>query len=111
MVRDFNKKSAEEVSQQKGKTVDRVEGRDRVHLYSNHCDSFNESAERARATIGEEKHRQLVVFLEGDANRVSRTDLEAHKEKYAEGVEKPRKETKSEQSRCGLDIPAELQVK
>jgi len=34
--------------------------------------------------------------------------LEAQKEKYAEGVEKPRKETKSEQSRCGLDIPAEM---
>ena len=108
VVRGFNKKSAEEVSQQKGKTVDRVEGRDRVHLYSNHCDSFNESVERARASIGEEKHGQLVTFLEGDTNRVSRTDLEAQKEKYAEGVEKPRKETKSEQSRCGLDIPAEM---
>merc|ERR1712194_852343 len=34
--------------------------------------------------------------------------LEARKEKYAKGVEKPRKLTKSERNACGPDIPAEM---
>ena len=63
------------MSQQKGKTIARVEGRERIHLYGNHCDAHNKSVAKARNEIGTDKYRQLVKFLEGDANRVSRTNL------------------------------------
>ena len=34
--------------------------------------------------------------------------METRKEKYAKGIEKPRKLTKSEQNACGPDISAEM---
>ena len=49
-----------------------------------------------------------MSFLEGDSNRISHTDLEAEKQKYQDGINKPRKITKSEKSICGPDIPAEM---
>ena len=43
-----------------------------------------------------------------EVSEISRVDLEARKEKYSKGVEKPRKITKSEQNACGPGISAEI---
>ena len=77
-------------------------------MYSEHCDAFRDKVDKAKVTLGEEKYKDLVLFLQGNANRVSRIDLEARKIKYANGIQKPRKLTKAEQIKCGLDVPAEM---
>ena len=108
VVRDFSKKAKAEIKAKTGKDVRRVESKDRVRLYSEHCDEFREKVDKAKAILGKEKYKDLVLFLQGDANRVSRIDLEARKVKYANGIQKPRKLTKAEQIKCGLDVPAEM---
>ena len=92
----------------KSNKIDRVEGRQRIQLFADYCDSFNSRVEHTRATAGEEKCRCLLDFIAGDTNKTSCVDLEARKAKYAEGIKKPHKITKAEQSLCGLDIPAEM---
>ena len=77
IMRRFSRFAADEVNKarkEKGKkNVLRVEGCQNVQLFSAYCDSFN--ARVARADVGE-KYRQLVRYLEGDTNRMSRADLE-----------------------------------
>ena len=113
LMRDFNMKSVTEVksirnAHGKSDKIDRVEGRQRIQLFADYCDSFNSRVEHTRATAGEEKCRCLLDFIAGDTNKISRVDLEARKAKYAEGIEKPRKITKAEQNSCGPDITAEM---
>jgi len=73
-------------------------------MFANHCDAFNSGF----AGVCNEKYQQLLDFISGDKNKISRVDLEARKEKYSKGVEKPRKITKSEQNVCGPDMLAEM---
>ena len=108
IMRDFNHGASYDVSKSRGKKIKRVEGKDRVSMFASHCSAFNKKVERARSVIGEERYGQLVKYFDGDANRISRVDLEKRKDKYAKGVDKPRKVTKSEQSNCGIDVPAEM---
>jgi len=115
IMRDFNRKAtlevakirADEVSTKK-KTIDRVEGRQRVRMFADHCDTFNSGVERSLSVVGDEKYTQLLDFISRDTNKISRVDLEARKEKYSKGIQKPRKITKSEQNVCGPDISAEM---
>ena len=77
-------------------------------MYADHCDGFNSRTNQTRADIGDEKYKQLLNYIDGDANKISRVDLEERKEKYAKGILKPRKITKAEQNSFGVDIPAEM---
>ena len=77
-------------------------------MFAKHINSFHAEVERARTLVGTETYTKLLWHIDGDANKISRVDLEARKEKYSEGVEKTRKVTKSEQSKCALDVPAEM---
>ena len=77
-------------------------------MFSSQCDSFSARAEIARSDAGDGKYQQLFDFITGNKNRISCADIEARKRKYEEGVAKPRKRTKSEQCKCGADIPPEM---
>ena len=107
-MRRFSSEAVEEINKdrkEKGKKViERVEGRQRVEMFSNQCDFFSARAKRARADARDGKYQQLFDFITGNKNRISCVDIEARKRKYEEGVAKPRKPTKSEQCKCGADI-------
>ena len=60
----------EEASTNK-KTIDRVEGRQLVQRFANHCDAFNSGV----AGVSKEKYQQLLDFISGDKNKTSRADL------------------------------------
>ena len=77
-------------------------------MFAKHIHSFHAEVERARASVGIETYTKLLQHIDGDANKISRVDLEARKAKYSEGIEKTRKVTKSEQSKCAVDVPAEM---
>jgi hypothetical protein len=113
LMQDFNKKTAKEVNticREKGskKGIDRVEGRQRVHMFANYRDAFNSQVEKPCAIIGDDQYNQLLNHIEGDLNQISYVDVEARKVMYAKGTQQPRKLTKSEQNACGADIPAEM---
>ena len=76
--------------------------------FASYCDAFNSKVERAHAGADDEQYRQLVKYIDGDANKTSRVDLEKRKSKIAKGISKSRKITKSEQNNCGVDVPAEM---
>ena len=108
VVRDFNKTAAYNASKKRGKKVSRVEGGNRVRAFAKHIDHFHKKVDRARAAIGDQCYKDLIKFVDGDANKISRVDLEARKDKYSKGVNKIRKTTKSETNTCGMDVPAEM---
>jgi len=115
-MRSFNRNAVLEVKELragktgawKKKTVERVEGRQRIELYGNHCDAFSSKVAASRAAVGDEKYKKLLEYIANDNNKISRVDLDARKDRYAEGVDKPRKITKSEVNVCGADVPAEM---
>ena len=112
IMRPFNRSAAKTENKsrkEKGrKSIERIEGRQRVEMFKDACDFFNARADLTRANVGEDRYRQLMSFIDGDANRISRIDLEARKETFAKGIKKPRKITKSEQCSCGPDVPAQM---
>jgi len=57
---------------------------------------------------GGEQFVALLNHIKGDENKTSRKDADAAKRKLAEGVNKPRKITKAEQSKVGADVTAEM---
>ena len=79
-----------------------------VSIFADHCEIFNSGVERSLSVVGNEKYTELLDFISRDTNKISRVDLEARKEKYSKGIQKPRKITKSEQNVCGPDISAEM---
>ena len=111
-MRPFNRDAADKVNavckEEGKKAIERVEGQKRVEMFADHCNSMNLRAERARLAVGPSQCALLTKYLEGDTNRSSRVDLEERKEKYAEGINKKRKITKSEQNSCGADVPAKM---
>ena len=76
--------------------------------FASYCYTFNSKVEQACAVAGNEQYRQLVKYIEGDANKTSAVDLKKRKSKIAKGINKSRKITKSEQNNCGIDVPAEM---
>ena len=67
-----------------------MESKNHMRLYNKHYDVFSGKVEKAKATLDEDKYKELVPFLKGDANRMRDIDLEAQKVKYASGTQKPR---------------------
>ena len=72
----------EEASTKKKKTINQVERHQWVQMFANHCDQFNSGV----ACVCNEKYQQLLDFISGDKNKISRVDLDAQKEKYSKGV-------------------------
>ena len=77
-------------------------------MFAKHSNSFHAEVERAPASVGIETYTKLLQHIDGDANKISRVDLEARKAKYSEGTKKTWKVTNSEQSKCAVDVPAEM---
>ena len=107
------KKRAEENGEEytKKTTIARVEGSVRWEKFGPHCTDFHEVADEAIEKMGGHGGEQFVALLnhiKGDENKTSRKDADAAKRKLAEGVNKPRKITKAEQSKVGADVTAEM---
>ena len=74
-------------------------------MFANHCDAFNCDG----ADVCNKKYQQLLDFISGAKDNISRLDLEARKETYYKCVEKLWKIMKKlEQNNCGPDILAEM---
>ena len=69
-------------------TVDPVEGRQRVELYSKHCDASNYRVEMSQAEVGDERCQQLLSHIANASNKVSRLHLDKRKDAFAVGIEK-----------------------
>ena len=115
-MRPFNRDVVEKVKERracdtaprKKETVDRVEGPERIELYSKYCDNFNSRLETSWAEIGNEKCKQLLSHIANANNKVSRLDSDKKNDAFAVGIEKQRKITKPEMDVCGPDVPAEM---
>ena len=115
IMRPFNKDAVREVNKRRSldtekelKPLTRVEGWDRVKMFADQCDTFNSNIKKELDVIGKEKHGEIVQYITRNTNKVSRADLDATKEKFAKGINKVRKLTKSETNTCGLHVPAEM---
>ena len=86
ILRRFNRNAAAVVSNNRGKKVSRVEGRDRIRMFARHVDNFNSNVDQAKRSIGDEGYKELVSFIEDSANKISHVDLEARKVKYSTGI-------------------------
>ena len=103
IMRPFNRDVVLEVKEHracntgawKKKTIERVAGRQRVELYGKYCDTFNSRVEASRAAIGDERCQQVFSHVATDNNKVSRLDLDARKDRFAMGIDKQHKITKS----------------
>ena len=99
IMQDYNRKAtfevaeirADEVSTEK-KTIDRVEGCKRVHMFTDHCNTFNSGVERSLFMVSNVKYQQILDFISHHTNKISHVDLEAWKK--SKGVEKPQKDNK-----------------
>ena len=60
VMRDFSVQVKAQIKECTGKDVWHVERNSRAHLFSEHCNVFSESFEKAIAVLGEGKYKELV---------------------------------------------------
>ena len=77
-------------------------------MFADHCDGFDHKVSEEMSRLGLRKFNSLCDFITDDEKKVSRDDLERAKDRFAEGVEKVRKITKSELNPCGVDVTADM---
>ena len=88
ITRTFNKtavedKKCKEEYPKKREKIIRIEGRERVEQFADHCDEFNNRVEGDLDTI---RFNTLCEFITGDAGKTNRKDLEQMKDRFARGV-------------------------
>ena len=104
IMKGFNRRTASKTSEKRHKKVKQAEEGTRVSEFAKYIDLFHKKVDRARSAIGVQWYDTLVKHIDGDANKISRVDLEARKVKYSKGIDKIGKTTKSETNTCGIDM-------
>ena len=99
IMRPFNKSALEkkkkkEVDPKKRQKIVRIEGRQRIEQFADHCDDFNIKVSEEILKLGKDQFNSLCDFITGDEKKISSVDLENTKDRFAKGVDKMRKITK-----------------